>query len=426
MKNIILSVALFFSSFVAQSQDIEYARSIIDTLCSLSMHGRGYVNYGDKIAAKFIKNEFKKLELKSFKDSYEQFFFININTFPYKTTVKIDDKELIPAKDFFVGCGSNKISGTYSLTWLDKSIINKKGKFKKFLKSDLTNKFIVIDKSGVTDEVALMLLSALHYQNFVRAKGIITLHDSNMVWTVSDGSKVSNYTYLDCYRNCISPESQKITLDISNRFVKNYETQNVIGYIEGKLEADSFIIFSAHYDHLGRMGADIYFPGANDNASGTAMIIDLARHYSKPENQPDYSIAFIAYSAEEAGLFGSTYFADNSFIPLKKIKFVLNLDMVGTGSKGIKVVNGEILKKEFETIKKTNELKSYVKEVSARGESPNSDHYPLYSKAVPAFFIYTAGREHLEYHTINDKAEDLPLTEYEDLFKLLLDFVKTF
>ncbi len=425
MKKSII-IALFFVSIFAQSQNVEYARWIIDTLCSPSMHGRGYVNKGDSIAAEFIRNEFKKHDLKSFNNSFKQNYFININTFPYNNNVKVGTKSLIPAVDYFVSSGSKSIKGTYPLVYLDKSIINKKRKFEKFIKEDYSGSLIVIDNSGVKDDEFKKFQRVLKYKNFFKSEGIINLFDSNMIWSVSDGFSVKEHFYIDCRRSCITPKTKTITLDIKNKFIEKYKTQNVIGFVEGKLKPDSFIIFCAHYDHLGRMGKNTYFPGANDNASGTSMVLSLARHFSKPENQPDVSIAFISYSGEEAGLFGSSYFAENPLMPIEKIKFVVNFDMVGTGSTGVKIVNGQKLPKYFDALKNINDEKQYMENVSARGEAANSDHYPLYDKGVPAFFLYTTGPEHKEYHTINDKAEALPLTDFEDLFKLMIDFIKTF
>ncbi len=97
--------------------------------------------------------------------------------------------------------------------------------------------------------------------------------------------------------------------------------------------------------------------------------------------------------------------------------------MVGSGSDGIKVVNGSVLKKEFELLQNINEKEKYLKKVSKRGEAANSDHYPFYRKKVPAFFIYTLGDEYKEYHTPVEKAEKVPMTEYDDLFRLMLAFV---
>jgi Zn-dependent M28 family amino/carboxypeptidase len=171
------------------------------------------------------------------------------------------------------------------------------------------------------------------------------------------------------------------------------------------------------------MGTDAYFPGANDNASGTAMLLNLAKYYSKPENKPDYSIAFMSFSAEEVGLLGSKYYSENPLFPLKNIKFLINLDMVGTGSEGIKIVNSTVFKTEYDKLVKINEEKKYLKTISKRGEAANSDHYYFYKNGVRSFFIYTLGKEYKEYHNINDKPP-LPLTEYEDLFRLLRNFVK--
>ncbi|MFA7295533.1 MAG: M28 family peptidase, partial [Candidatus Paceibacterota bacterium] len=189
---------------------------------------------------------------------------------------------------------------------------------------------------------------------------------------------------------------------------------------------DTFIIVGAHFDHLGMMGNKTYFPGANDNASGTAMVLDLARFFADTAHIGKYSIAFMFFTGEEAGLLGSEYYTKNPLFPLSNIKFMLNLDMIGTGSNGIKVVNGSVIKKEFERLKSINEQHGYLKTVSERGEAANSDHYFFYKKGVKSFFIYTLGNEYKEYHTPTDKAEGLPLTKYNELFKLIVDFIKSF
>jgi Zn-dependent M28 family amino/carboxypeptidase len=179
--------------------------------------------------------------------------------------------------------------------------------------------------------------------------------------------------------------------------VKKHKTQNVVGFVEGIKYPDSFFVFTAHYDHIGMMGKDVIFPGANDNASGTAMIMDLAKHYSK--SKPEYSIVFIAFSGEEAGLYGSRFFSENPLFPLEKIKLLINLDMVGTGSDGIAFVNGSVFTDLFEIVNQINEEKNYLKRIKARGEACNSDHCFFYQKGVPAFFIYSMGKEHMHYHS---------------------------
>jgi Zn-dependent M28 family amino/carboxypeptidase len=208
---------------------------------------------------------------------------------------------------------------------------------------------------------------------------------------------------------------------IQTRFIPDHPSQNVIGYVKGSVHPDSFIIFSAHYDHLGRMGKEVYFPGANDNASGCAMVLNLARHYSKKENRPKCSMVFIFFAGEEVGLLGSEYFTKNPLFPLSRIKFLLNMDIMGTGEEGITVVNGTIFKKEFDLLSRVNADGKFIKEVRIRGKSANSDHFHFTEKGVKAFFIYTMGGTKA-YHDIYDRAETLPLNEFEDLFKMITAF----
>ncbi len=213
----------------------------------------------------------------------------------------------------------------------------------------------------------------------------------------------------------------KAKFRVDAKLINGYTSQNVIGYIPGKIEPDSFIVISAHYDHLGRMGKDTYFPGANDNASGTAMLLELANYYSS--HQPDYSIAFMAFGAEEAGLIGSSYYVGHPLFPLNQIKFMVNLDLVGTGDEGMTVVNGVMLADEFNLLTKINEQKGYLSKVNKRANAPNSDHYFFATKGVKAIFIYTLGGIKA-YHDVYDGAETLPLTKFKELFGLLTDFIE--
>ena len=110
----------------------------------------------------------------------------------------------------------------------------------------------------------------------------------------------------------------KVDLAIESKFIRNYKSQNVVGYLEGNVP-DSCVVVVAHYDHLGMMGDSTVFCGANDNASGVALLLSLAKHYAV--HKPKYSILFIAFGGEEIGLIGSKYFVDNPLVPLSSIKF---------------------------------------------------------------------------------------------------------
>ena len=210
-----------------------------------------------------------------------------------------------------------------------------------------------------------------------------------------------------------------LDVHINNKFLNEYRTQNVVGYIPGTVCPDSFLVYTAHYDHLGMMGKSIYFPGANDNASGTSMMLILARYFSRHPQR--YSVVFIGFTGEEAGLLGSGYFTGHPLINLSGIKFLVNLDLVGTGVDGITVVNATEFPHPFEMLCHLNDTGRYLVNIKKRGKACNSDHCPFYACGVPCFFIYTLGGI-AAYHNLDDRPETLPLTAFEALSKLLIAF----
>ena len=172
------------------------------------------------------------------------------------------------------------------------------------------------------------------------------------------------------------------------------------------------------------MGNKTIFPGANDNASGVSMLLNLAKAYSK-NNNSKYSLLFIAFAGEEMGLLGSKYYTEHPVVPLEKIKFLINLDLLGTGDDGLMVVNGEIYPQQFNLLDSLNTVHHYLNHIGKRGKARNSDHYYFSEKGVPAFFLYTLGGIKA-YHDIDDKGSTLPLTKYKEVFRLISDFINTF
>ncbi len=404
---------LFFSNLLF-SQNLAYVKGVIDTLASPAFFGRGYVNDGDKIAAAFIVRQLKKDQLKFFVSDTFQRFHINVNTFPGALELSINGVVKTPGTDYMVMPNSSSMRSTYKVLVLNKKTMSTPELVNKFNKVKLSKTALVID-TGFKD---------LKHKKIQEAPMVISIRDKGISWHVSNAQSTKKYAEVIINRSALPEKIKTVKVGIEAKQIDNYPTQNVVAYIPGKICPDSFMVFGAHYDHLGMMGANTCFPGANDNASGTAMLLDLAAHYSQPENQPAYSMVLIFFSAEEAGLLGSEYYTGHPLFPLKKIKFMLNLDMVGTGSEGIKVVNGSIFKPEFEKLRALNEKGSYLKSVNERGEAANSDHYYFYKKGIKCFFIYTLGSEYKEYHTVGDKSAGLPLTKYPELFKLVCDFVK--
>ena len=153
-----------------------------------------------------------------------------------------------------------------------------------------------------------------------------------------------------------------------------------------------------------------------------ALLLELAAHYAKPENRPAYSVVFLLFGAEEAGLLGSSYFVAHPLVPLKSIKFLFNLDLLGTGEQGATVVNGKIFDTAYRRLVGLNDAHHYLPALGARGRAANSDHFPFSEAGVPAFFLYTRGGS-AAYHDVNDRPEALSLFGFAGAFGLVRDFL---
>ncbi|MBL1232183.1 MAG: M20/M25/M40 family metallo-hydrolase [Flavobacteriales bacterium] len=414
LKNSLFFLVFFLVVISAKSQDVEYAKKMLDTLSSSYFEGRGAVNNGEKKAADFIAKEYKKLGLKSFQESFLQHFNYNINTFSGKLEVAIDGKKLIPGKDYIVGAASSKLQGEFDLVHYNSTNLPTKKELQKLTKRDFFfNKIIVIDDEGIEKDNEV--LTALKI-NVFNAIGIILLENK---LTQSIATSYEKYAVLHILRAVIDRNARKVALNINQQFISNFKSQNVIGYIEGTELPDSIIAVSAHYDHLGRMGDEVYFPGANDNAAGVAMLLNFAKYFS--EHLPKKTIVFMAFGAEESGIIGSRYFVGNPTFELKRVNFLINLDVIGTGTDGVMVVNGADLPQAFALLESCNE-KKYVLEIKKRKNAPNSDHFWFAQKGIPAFFIYGLGGG-TAYHDIDDTSDKLQLEKYNDVFSLIRDFI---
>ncbi len=428
MRKKILLTFLFFHllSVLIPAQDISYTRRIINDLASPGMNGRGYIKKGDHKAAIYISKEFKSMGLENYTRKYLQPFSVSVNTYPGMMELRLNDQLLSPGKDWLVSPETPTCKGTYETYPVKYSDLAYSENWLKIL-GESSGKFIIIDKTlpdvdilrkEDEDRIKEIFGFMIMHPEYPAAGTILCINDK-LSWR---GSSVEGAKPFLIVNTDIKPaDIRSVTFDIKNVFYQSYKTNNVIGILPGKLYPDSFIVFTAHYDHLGMMGKGIFFPGANDNASGMAMILDLAKYYSNEANQPDYSMAFIAMGAEELGLLGSNYYADNPLFPLDHISFLINIDLAGNGEDGITVVNGIIYNRQFELLKKINETNQYLSQVKVRSEACNSDHCPFHKKKVPCFFIYTMGGS-TAYHDINDTPDSLPLTMFGSYFSLLKSF----
>ncbi|OUJ76300.1 hypothetical protein BXP70_00030 [Hymenobacter crusticola] len=401
-----------------QGQNMPRVRQTIRELTAPALHGRGYVHQGDQQAARYLRTRFQALGLQPLAPSYTQPFTLAVNTFPGRLYLQCGNTRFQPGVDFI----AEPTSGGGTLTQvpmpLDTLIFFDEAVQQRFLAQSLRGKVIVLSQQDLIRLVKQPLLA----QHLEQASARITLVSGKL--TASIAQEQASQIRLQVLASKWPSKQTAVKIKVDATLTSSYNTQNLIGYVRGRAQPDSFLVVTAHYDHLGQMGRHTYFPGANDNASGTAMLLELAAYYAQPTHQPAYSIVFIAFGAEEAGLLGSYYFTEHPLFPLARIRFLVNLDLLGTGEEGITVVNGRLLEPAFQRLIQLNESNHFVPQVAARGRAANSDHFPFSERGVPAFFLYTRGGI-TAYHDVYDRAETLPLTAFTGVFHLLTSFLAT-
>ncbi|NNK80207.1 MAG: M28 family peptidase [Flavobacteriales bacterium] len=375
------------------------------------MLGRGYVGGGLDLAAEHISKEFKNIGLKCFEEDYYQPFYHRVNTFPSIVELKVDGHSLVPGLEFIVDPSCPQYSGRLKAEIFQ---IDDAGPLPHpdSLDRSCEDCIVVLDVRAISDKTILSDARQLKYLYSYHAP-VIWLSNDKLTWAVSDKQTVYPIIETGSYE---VKEGSMVDLKIQAEMIDDFKSKNILGYVQGLNSPDSFIVFTAHYDHLGMMGKEACFYGANDNASGTAFMMSLADHYV--ERPDDYTCVFIAFAGEEAGLKGSKYFVDNPLIDLSKVRFVINLDLMGSGIEGITVVNAVENKTEFSIMEELNSEYDLLPLIKSRGQAANSDHYFFAEAGVPAVFIYALGGSQA-YHDVHDVSSNLTFDEYSDIFRLL-------
>jgi Zn-dependent M28 family amino/carboxypeptidase len=150
----------------------------------------------------------------------------------------------------------------------------------------------------------------------------------------------------------------------------------------------------------------------------------MAEYYAK--HPLPYTLIFLAFGAEEAGLHGSMHYtAREPLFPLAQTKFVLNYDLMGNGQEGVMTVAGKTFAPAFEALQRLNEERKLIQPLASRPNAPNSDHYPFTLKDVPAFFFYTQGGSKA-YHDIDDLPANLSFPAINRMFVLTDLFMRQY
>lgn len=208
-----------------------------------------------------------------------------------------------------------------------------------------------------------------------------------------------------------------VHIEVNTKYEKERKTMNVVGMLEGsdKKLKNEYLIIGAHLDHVGIQANEIYFPGANDNASGSSAVLEIAKAFVNCKEKPKRSIVFVLFSNEESGMHGSGYFANHSPVPLENIVAMFNLDCVAHGD-SIHLGNGKSAPDLWKLARKID--KSFTKQsVENTWNGGGADATPFHQKGIPClYFVTTNSYTHL--HLPSDTPETLNPKLFQKITKL--------
>ena len=424
---------LFFSIFCAcglliavQAQDSTTAREHIKYLSSKKLHGRGVAYDGERHAAEYLRDRLIEFGAEPLGEDFFQPY--EMPAFAMEGTVKchIGKQALKAGEDYRILPFSKSLNGEYRLIRIKPSVLispQKIDAINKKYADILPQSLIYLDNTNIKfkkekDETQYKTaLASLKRLNPFNSAGIIEGVDKMPAWGLSGTNFKRNLAYIYIKADKICGKDNTIELYYTNELV-DYTHNNVCGILPGTKHPEQYIVLTGHYDHLGAMGDELYFPGAHDNASGCAFLLNMAQYFSA--HSCEYSIVFLFFAGEESGLLGSKVFTEHPLVPLKNIKYVINFDLLGGGDEGIMLVNSAEGKglEIYKRLTEINENEHLLPKISQRGNAPNSDHYFFTQHKVPAIFMYTLGGKTGNYHDPSDSNENCSLTMFDNIFKL--------
>ncbi len=410
----LIAVSLLNSSCVAQKKNNEEpgtaqlinqvinvteVERIERTLAADDMEGRRPFTPGIDKAAAFIAAEFRKAGIKPVKGTtyFQEFGLIRPKVLSLSGTVNgksLDERE-IAIRSTTASLSVNQQSGYEIITIGAKDTFAAK-----------------INSNWKPEKNQVFVIDTVHRQLFTRlkrpAREMFPM-TGNTVYVLS-GEQVNSFS-----------------IDVKQELTEQ-QLKNVVGIIPGKSKADEYVIFSAHYDHLGigrpNKDKDSIYNGANDDASGVTAVIILANYFSKLKNN-ERTLVFSAFTAEESGGYGANYFS-RQFAP-EKVMAMFNIEMIGTESKwgtNSAFITG---------YEKTDMGKILEKNLSGSAFKFNPDPYPdqelfyrsdnatLARLGVPAHTISTAKMDSKKpepyYHSADDEIETLDMKNMTEIIK---------
>lgn len=427
LLRIIFSVLIIFPSFGVIAQKLKKAdkvvvanlQSHIRYLADDKLEGRRAGTAGEKLAREYIGGQFQAIGLQAKgTDGWLQPFEIydgkqvNPNTF-----LIINGAELKLEKEYFpLSCSANKSAEALVSMALAERNVPWFLDLKELLEENKDNPHfdlpdaikIKANKSAEKGATALIVYNSSSITDNLRfnSKDRIEPASIPVLYVTEEGHK----KYLADSQSSLDV---KLKTNIGD---KKRTGHNVVGYLDNG--AATTVVLGAHYDHLGygedgnsmlRNGEKLIHNGADDNASGTAALIELARLLKQSKTKTN-NYLFLAFSAEELGLNGSKFFTEHPTIDFSKVSYMINMDMVGRlndSSKALQIGGYGTSPWWSQLFSKMSNKKYFTIKFDSSGTGP-SDHTSFYRKEIPVLFFFTG--LHSDYHKPSDDFDKINYT----------------
>jgi len=485
MKNFILLVFIFSGILAAQNNNPEITsteiQDHINYLASDQLEGRMTGTPELYKAAEFLKKEFESYGLKPlFNGSYFQ-------EFPFMEKLELSSENILElnfeneslSESYYMVVGSDYTTLSFSdnllveseLVFAGYGISAEELDYDDYANVDVKDKIVVVFRNHPdmkSPHSEFEQYSSLRYKTTIArdrgAKGIIFLNtldktnDELITLKYDNAGKIKDISAVQLKRNLANDMFRNYNTDIfsiqklidslktpASFTLKNYSAKiltdvkelrgtsvNVGAYIDAGNEnfKDEYLVIGAHFDHLGwggdnslYMGEPSIHNGADDNASGTTGLLELAEKFASIKNQLDRKIVFIAFSGEELGLLGSSFVVNNFPIPIENNITMINMDMIGRlNDKNDLIVYGTGTSSKWKNILDDKNEYDLNLTFNDEGFGP-SDHSSFYGKKVPVLFFFTG--THSDYHKPSDDADKINAAGQEKVLKFIYDVALT-
>jgi len=369
---------------------------ILGTLAADDMRGRASLSKDIEKAADFIATEFKSIGLKPYaEENYRQTFYVNRHR-PGKQEITVGQQTI--ASDHYLIMGTQT-----TINWTEASKIKVLTIGKE---EDFSERFRSLMRTDPDD--AVVFVHPVHQPLLARFKKIYAREN---IMPKGQEKNISPTKAL------IIAEAIADTYTIqADNIVEEFPLFNVAAVLPGKTKPNEYVIFSAHYDHIGilpAVGQDSIANGADDDASGTTAVIALAKYY-KQLDKNERTLIFVAFTAEEIGMFGSKYFSNN--IPADDVVAMINIEMIGKDSKFgpnslyITGYDNSNLGKLMQDNLKGSNFKFHPDPYPQQNLFYRSDNAVLAALGVPAHTFSTSQIDQdTFYHTVKDEVSTLKI-----------------